>query len=762
MGTGSVNDLKTFVEVKSFGDILPKNGTNIRSPYEHQKKAMEALDKINKEESYSTLVVLPTGGGKTYTASMWLLKNAIDKKKKILWIAHRQMLLDQAAESFQKFAYTEVVPHISSFRFRIVSGASSHDRTIDIKADDNLLIISKDSIGRNIERLDKWLEGEKELYLVVDEAHHSTAKTYRKVINYVKEKVPNLKLIGLTATPFRTAEEEQGLLGKIYSDGVSDGQVVRGDIGITYQIGLKELINRQILSKPIFESYFTEENYGDSLGLESWERIQYLDNLPEGIASQMAESAARNKLIVETYKEKQDEYGQTIVFAVNVIHAIQLSALFNKAGIKSDFVVSDIRDGVTGVTVSREDNERKLEAYRKGELQVLVNVNILTEGVDLPKTKTVFLARPTVSSILMTQMVGRALRGTAAGGTSSAYIVSFIDHWNEHIAWVNPESLFAGDNDFQDSDDSERIKRDIQLIAISKIEEFARILDNSVDTIDLERVAFEKRIPIGMYAFNYLEENGMDHSYQVMVYDSTQEAYKNLMESLPSLFKSFDVTEEYLTKEQLDEMEEQCRDSFFCGEMIPPYESRDVINIIKYYAQYEEAPRFYTFEEVDRNKLDISKIAKHIWDEDMGERKKAEYIDEIWNSGDDNMLRLFFGRKIYFRRQLDIELIKISDPSIYGGEKEPQVGYGSKELEDLPLHRIGEIYPDYEKYLRDETFKKYIDEAGNYHCACCGFTDRSRASFHVDHIIAMNNDGKSVVENLQILCRSCNARKSDK
>ena len=247
-------------------------------------------------------------------------------------------------------------------------------------------------------------------------AHHSTAKTYRKVINYVKEKVPNLKLIGLTATPFRTAEEEQGLLGKIYSDGVSDGQVVRGDIGITYQIGLKELINRQILSKPIFESYFTEENYGDSLGLESWERIQYLDNLPDDIASQMAESAARNKLIVETYKEKQYEYGQTIVFAVNKIHAIQLSALFNKAGIKSDFIVSDIRDGVTGVTVSREDNERKLEAYRNGELQVLVNVNILTEGVDLPKTKTVFLARPTVSSILMTQMVGRALRGTAAGG----------------------------------------------------------------------------------------------------------------------------------------------------------------------------------------------------------------------------------------------------------------------------------------------------------------------------------------------------------
>ena len=70
METGSVNGLKTSVEVKSCGDISPSKGTNIRSPYEHQKKAMEALDKINKEESYSTLVVLPTGGGKTYTASM--------------------------------------------------------------------------------------------------------------------------------------------------------------------------------------------------------------------------------------------------------------------------------------------------------------------------------------------------------------------------------------------------------------------------------------------------------------------------------------------------------------------------------------------------------------------------------------------------------------------------------------------------------------------------------------------------------------------
>ena len=747
-----------YVEVKSFGDIFPKKGTNTRTPYEHQKKAMEALDKMNQEASYSTLVVLPTGGGKTYTASMWLLKNAIDKRKKILWIAHRQMLLDQAAESFQKFAYTEVVPHISSFCFRIVSGASSHDRTSDIRPGDNLLIVSKDSIGRNIDRLDQWLKGEKELYLIVDEAHHSTAKTYRKVIDYVKAKVPNLKLIGLTATPFRTAEEEQGLLAKIYTDGISDGRVVHGDVGITYQIGLKELINRQILAKPIFESFYTDEEYGDSLGVDAWESIQHLDVLPDEVAQQMADSAARNKLIVETYKAKQNDYGQTILFAVNVVHAIQLTSLFKKAGIKADFIVSSVKDAITGVTISREDNERKLEDYRNGKLQVLINVNILTEGVDLPKTKTVFLARPTVSSILMTQMVGRALRGTAAGGTASAYIVSFVDHWNEHIAWVNPESLFDGNNDFRDNE-SERAKRDLRMIAISKIEEFAAILDDAVDTTALEKVPFEQRIPVGMYEFTYLEENGMDHAYQVMVYDSTQNAYKNLMDALPSLFKSFGATEEYLTEAQLDEMEAQCRDSFFCGEMIPPYERKDVLNILKYYAQYEAVPQFYTFAEVDRSKLDVSKIAQHIWDEDMGERKRTEYIDSLWESSDDNMLRLFFGRKLYFLRQLNIELMKLSHPDIYDDEN--NIKYGTRALEDLPLHEIGKINPALEKELRDQAFEKAKDADGNYRCACCGVADKSRIYFQVDHIVPMNNGGKSVVENLQILCRQCNGTKGD-
>ena len=751
--------MQDYIEVKSNGKIIAKKGTNPRSPYNHQKDAMAKLSLIDKEESFSTLVVLPTGGGKTYTASTWLLKNAIDKKKKIIWIAHRQMLLDQAAESFQRFAYAEAMPHISEFTYRIVSGSSNHDRSIDISPRDNILILSKDSIGRNLSVLDNWLKGENEVYCVIDEAHHATAKTYRKIINYVQERVPNMKLLGLTATPFRTAKEEEGLLSKIFKDGVDEsGNVVKGDLGITYQIGLKELINARILSTPIFECKYTEEDYGANLGLDALEHIQRLDVLPEELATEIASSAARNKLIVDTYVNKAKEYGQTIVFAVNINHAIALNKLFGKAGVKSDYIVSDIRDAITGVTISREDNERKLQQYRDGKLQVLINVNILTEGVDLPQTKTVFLARPTVSKILMTQMVGRALRGTAAGGTAKAYIVSFVDQWNENIAWCNPASLFHGENDFEDNE-VERTKRQISMIAISKIEEFASMLDDSIDTSALEKVPFEQRFPIGMYAFTYLD--GMDISYQVMVYDSTKESYEQLMESLPELFSSYGLEdEEYLSNEMLEELEEQCRSTYFCGNMVPPYEKRDIINILKYYAQKEEAPVFYTFDDIDTRRLDPSVIAKHIYDEDMGERRRNEYINSLWESNDDNLLRLFFGRKIYFLKQVQLELMKISHPDVF--EEEHNVVFGKRNFEDMALCEIGKVAPEVEKELRDNAFERARNSKGLYECAACKMTSHNRIPFQIDHIIPLNKGGKTIPENLQVLCRKCNASKSDK
>lgn len=746
------------VIVKSFGKILPKEKMNTRSPYPHQISAMKNLDLINTNKQYSTLVVLPTGGGKTYTASVWLLKNAINKQKKILWIAHRKTLLDQAVESFQQYAYKDFIPNISSFQYRVISGDAEHDKTINIEKSDDLLVVSKDSIGRNLKNIDRWLEDEEEVFLIIDEAHHSTAKTYRKVIDYIKEKVPYVKLIGLTATPFRTNDNEKGLLSRIYKDGVELGDVANNDIGIAYNISLKELISKNILSKPIFESYYTDESYGRSLGIKGLESIQNLDILPEDIQKEMAQSAARNQLIVKTYKENQKNYGQTIVFAVNIVHAIQLTTLLKKEGINAAYIVSNIKDIVTGITVSGKDNEKNLEDYRSGKIKVLVNVNILTEGVDLPQTKTVFLARPTVSTILMTQMIGRALRGTKAGGTDLAYIVSFIDNWNEHIAWVNPDSLFIGENEFVDNV-AEKVQHELRLIAISKIEEFAAILDNSLDTSKLEQIDFIKRVPIGMYSFSYIDENGMESSYQIMIYDSTKKAYEEFINALPEVFSAFSCEDEYPSQSILEEMEAQCRDTFFLGDMIPNYEKKDVIRLLKYYAQYESAPKFYLFDDIDRDKLDLGKIAKYIYEEDMGISKKTEYINSLWDEAQDPILRNFFGKKLYFKSQLEMEIMKLTDEDLF--LKEDNVQYGARPLEDLTLHKLGKINPDLEKKIRAEVFEKSKDKEGYYTCAVCTKKAKNRIYFQIDHIVPMNKGGKTKIENLQVLCRKCNGTKSD-
>lgn len=753
-----------YVESTSSGQILRKKTQSTRIPYEHQIKAMQCLDKINESPSFATMVVLPTGGGKTYTASVWLLKNAIDKKKKVLWIAHRQMLLDQALDSFSNQAYLTNLPHISSFNFRIVSGAERHGRTIDITANDQLVIASKDSIGRNLKCLDNWLANENELYFVIDEAHHSIAKTYRKIIDHVKELVPNLKIIGLTATPFRTSKKEEGLLSKIFTDGVDlkENYIVYGDLGIAYAINLKELIKRQILSTPIFEHYYTEERYGDDLSVDEWNTIQHFDSIPEKIAQQMVHSKERNNLIVKTYKEKQKEYGQTLVFAVNIAHAIQLKTLFEQAGIKADYIVSSLTISRLLINLTKE-NEKKIQAYRDGKLQVLINVNILTEGVDLPQTQTVFLARPTVSTILMTQMVGRALRGVKAGGTANAYIVSFIDNWNEHIAWVNPESLFEGSNDFFDKDPGKRIKRDMMMISVAKLEEFAKILDDTVDTTKLENVPFLERIPLGMYTFSYTENSSdenqdIDYTCEVMVYNSTEKSYQDFINYLPELFKKYNSNNtDTLPDEFLFKMEAECHDKFFKYETIPPYAEEDVLNILKYYDQYSVAPQFYSFDYIDKNRLDITQIAQYIINAKLSRIQEKEYITALWNNNDENILKLFFVNKTIFKRHIDIEIDKILEPP-----EGINISYPKIPLINLPLYEIGKIFPQHEQYLRDTAFEKSKNPEGKFQCAHCGLTGDNRLGFEVDHITPMNKGGKSVPENLQILCRSCNRKKSDK
>lgn len=722
--------------------ITPALGKNPRQLYEHQEEAIRKLDAMDKRGSFRTLLVLPTGGGKTLTAAYWLLRNAVDQNKKILWLAHRHLLLEQAAEAFARNAYTDTMVNRTVFNYRIISGM--HDKPVHIQKTDRILIASKDSMIRSLDKLKNWLNGE-EIYLVIDEAHHAVAKSYKKIIQYVADHTKSMRLLGLTATPFRTSEDEQGALKQVFTD------------DIVYKTDLDTLIKKGILATPTFIDCNTNIQFTEHLGVQALKSIENLDTLPENIANDIADNKERNRIIVEEYLHNYEKYGQTIVFALNKVHAIALNKLFNEKGkaygIRSEFIISEVQDMITGITISNADNERKIEAYRNGEIQVLINVNILTEGTDLPKTHTVFLTRPTVSTTLMTQMVGRALRGLKAGGTKEAYIVSFVDDWNDKIAWVNPETLTEAEYHEKETL-AEAQKQQIRLIAISKIEEFARMADAAVDTSALDSTPAIELIPLGMYMLSTLECN-----HQILVYNSTQNAYQSLIRDLPNLMEHYGIEGETIPEETLNDMTEHCFQSYFDENMIPSCNRNDIEHLLKFYAQKAVAPLFVTIDEMERKKLDVSEIAKKIYDEDMRRSEKNAYIQNLW-AEEGSLLPVYYTNPYFFKKLIDLELDKL-DGDIEIAAAEPQTEAELRNLEQFPLQKIIELYPKIGLQLKEDAFAAARNDDGSYVCAGCGEVFPTRLFLQVDHIVPMAKGGLSVPENLQVLCRTCNQRKGD-
>lgn len=737
-----MTDMPIMIENINAQTITPALGKNPRQLYEHQEEAIRKLDAMDKRGSFRTLLVLPTGGGKTLTAAYWLLRNAVDQNKKILWLAHRHLLLEQAAEAFARNAYTDTMVNRTVFNYRIISGM--HDKPIHIQKTDRILIASKDSMIRSLDKLKNWLNGE-EIYLVIDEAHHAVAKSYKKIIQYVADHTKSMKLLGLTATPFRTSEDEQGALKQVFTD------------DIVYKTDLDTLIKKGILATPTFIDCNTNIQFTEHLGVQALKSIENLDTLPENIANDIADNKERNRIIVEEYLHNYEKYGQTIVFALNKVHAIALNKLFNEKGkaygIRSEFIISEVQDMITGITISNADNERKIEAYRNGEIQVLINVNILTEGTDLPKTHTVFLTRPTVSTTLMTQMVGRALRGLKAGGTKEAYIVSFVDDWNDKIAWVNPETLTEAEYHEKETL-AETQKQQIRLIAISKIEEFARMADAAVDTSALDSTPAIELIPLGMYMLSTLECN-----HQILVYNSTQNAYQSLIRDLPNLMEHYGIEGETIPEETLDDMTEHCFQSYFDENMIPSCNRNDIEHLLKFYAQKAVAPLFVTIDEMERKKLDVSEIAKKIYDEDMRRSEKNAYIQSLW-AEEGSLLPVYYTNPYFFKKLIDLELDKL-DGDIAIAAAEPQTEAELRNLEQFPLQKIIELYPKIGLQLKEDAFAAARNDDGSYVCAGCGEVFPTRLFLQVDHIVPMAKGGLSVPENLQVLCRTCNQRKGD-
>ena len=743
--------LEQTVENKNAGIVEIRQANSGLQLYSHQQDAIRDMSrKILDKEKYSGLLVLPTGGGKTLTATYWLMGNILDQGQRVIWLAHRHELLNQAHLGFERVSFSDIARRKRQYNFRIISG--QHDKPVHIQSSDDIIIAGKTSLHRGFSHLmEKWLSGNNnDVFLVIDEAHHATAKEYRELINKIREAVPSVKILGLTATPFRTADNEQGLLKKIFYD------------DIAYKIDLRELINRGILAEPIFEEVETEVDmiklFQTSDGSEVLARIEKdsffdIDSIGSVIATDIAENAERNNIIVRKYIENKEKYGQTLVFALNITMAIALNKVFKDYGVKSDFVVSGVRDMITGA--SQKDNPEKIQKFRDGELNVLINVNILTEGTDLPKVQTVFLTRPTKSTILMTQMIGRALRGLKAGGTKDCYIVSFVDDWQSRIAWINPERLFIDENaDFNDLSTETR-KMAIRLIAIKKIEEFAAIANGTLDE-RLEKINFIERIPIGLYKFSYLmpTEDDEDEAINcdVLVFDCMQKAYRELFDWLPTA-----------DLQDVDAAARHINDTLFTEtDRLIGYNKKDITDIIHYYKQNEELPEFIAF--IERSDYDISRLAEHIVDNDLGERGRKNYISDQWNRSESHWMA-FFGvdNQLAFLNLIDSEIKRISYPELYKKpEQKPLTQYEQRQIQDLPLYEIRQRFPELGEKIRSAVFEKYTGSDGYYFSAESGYKSRRKLDFQIDHIIPMWEDGKTVLDNLQLLKRVENANKGDK
>ena len=213
--------------------------------YNHQKEAMSALNKADIGGEFSGIIVLPTGGGKTITASYWLTKNAINTHAKIRWVAHRKQLLEQAYSAFEKCATQDLLTDVAEYSMRIVSG--EHDEPSQVSPKDDVLIVMRNSLQNDPTTvLGKWLWNYTGMvYFVIDECHHAAADSYQKVYNYLRQWIAakehrGLKTIGLTATPYRTNESETWLLEKVFKD------------NILYKTDLQGLIQKKNIGKAYF------------------------------------------------------------------------------------------------------------------------------------------------------------------------------------------------------------------------------------------------------------------------------------------------------------------------------------------------------------------------------------------------------------------------------------------------------------------------------------------------------------------------------
>lgn len=470
--------------------------------HDFQKEAVEKLKKhFITDDNNSGIMVMPTGSGKTRTSSYFLIKEMISQGYQVVWIAHRHMLIDQAADCFYEFAGLSKIknPGIKKYNICCISG---EHRSIKQADKEEVIVATIQSICRSKEHLKRILKRGK-VMVVVDECHHSVSKTYQETIKFIRKHRSNVKLLGLTATPVRVSESGTAKLMDIF------------DNNIIYEISMSELITRKILADPKYIKVYTHVDFEPEISLDEAKYINRRGDLPETLASKIADSKQRNKIILNQYLENAEEYGKTLIFALNIVHCRLLYEELSQRGIKCGQVYS-----------GKEDNAKVISDFKNGEIDVLVNVSILSEGSDVPDIQTVFLTRPTASEGFLMQMIGRGMRGPSANGTETVNIVDFHDKWTVFNRWLDPEWVIA--DEYYDEENQEAAEYRRQ--SYEKYEwKLCLELYNSIK-LKTQEYECSMTVPSGWYTL--IDENG--EIVRMLVFEDQITGLKNMREDKES------------------------------------------------------------------------------------------------------------------------------------------------------------------------------------------------------------------------------------
>jgi superfamily II DNA or RNA helicase len=367
------------------------------------------------------VVSLPTGGGKTRVtveSAVRLVLAPEGASRCVLWIAQTDELCEQAVQAFRQ-VWVNLGAQRTNLRVARLWGGNPNPVSRD--PDKPVVVVASiQTLNSRVGAADlDWLR--RVGLVVVDECHHAITPSYTALLRWLDAEAPRPGaaerdeplIVGLSATPFRTDDEESQRLARRF-----DSRWLPGNQEELYG----RLRSQGVLARASYESLdtgagLTDEEISRLASLpDPWEGLDF-ENLLEAINQRLAGDASRNERLVKYIEECSE---RAILFFTNsVAHAEEMAARLNLAGIEAAAV-----SGSTPSTARRYF----LDRFQDGQIRVLCNHSVLTTGFDAPKTDMVLIARQVFSPVRYMQMVGRGLRGTENGGTASCRIVTVLDN----------------------------------------------------------------------------------------------------------------------------------------------------------------------------------------------------------------------------------------------------------------------------------------------------------------------------------------------